>query len=893
MEQTVELRPKKELYWQTFLLALGVAALVFLPFVIRDRGYFLFYGDFNVQQIPFYQMCHAAVRNGDIFWNWNTDLGVNFIGSYSFYLLGSPFFWITLLFPNAAVPYLMAPLLVLKFGLAAFTSYFYIRRFTHTPKTAMLAALLYAFSGFSVYNVFFNHFHEAIIFFPLLLLGLEMFITENRKGVFALCVFICALSNYFFFFGMVVFTIIYWIVRTCGKCYKQTIPRFLLMLFEAVLGVAMAAIILLPSFYAVMQNSRVSSISYGWNAIMYGKEQIYLNILQCFFFPPDIPARPIFFPGADVKWSSLGGWLPLFSMTGVIAFMQAKKGHWAKRMICISAFMALVPILNSAFYMFNSAYYARWFYMPILIMCVATALAIDDRSVEWNSAFRWTFIITFVTTVVIGFFPSEVVDGKVTKWGLFTEPENPTYTKRFWVTCAIALLSLVILKALLSILRERRTQFLNAAVGFVCVMAVVYSMFFIGCGKQHSHTQAVMIDQLIEGELDLGQDEETFRIDVYDGVDNTGMFLDLYSINAFHSIVPGSVTEFYNYVGEERSVASRPTTDTPAIRSLLSVKYLLNDTLTGESFENEAGEPKMQNFSYYKTENNFRIYTNDNYIPLGFAYDYYMTKEQCERFGESYRDDMMLKALLLDAEQIEKYQNVLTCVDTSEAFNNIYREDGEQDYSLDGYYFSPETVQADCAHLRQNAAYNFKRNNRGFTCTIDLDKKNLVFFSVPYESGWTAYVNGNPAEIEKVNVGFMAVMADAGVNEIEFVYTTPGLMGGVYITVAAFVLFALYLAAAYFYGKKKPYRPEYPEGEALRALWGSYDKADAEAQELEELQEDLYFGTGTETAEPEGEEFSLKYRTHLGGFQIDDSFLTDPEPEPEKDPPEEQEQEDE
>ena len=299
----------------------------------------------------------------------------------------------------------------------------------------------------------------------------------------------------------------------------------------------------------------------------------------------------------------------------------------------------------------------------------------------------------------------------------------------------------------------------------------------------------------------------------------------------------------------------------------------------------------MQNFSYYKTENNFRIYTNDNYIPLGFAYDYYMTQEQCERFGESYRDDMMLKALLLDEEQIEKYQNVLTCVDTSEAFNNIYREDGEQDYSLEGYYFSPETVQTDCAHLRQNASYNFKRNNRGFTCTIDLDKKNLVFFSVPYEDGWTAYVNGKPAEIEKVNVGFMAVMADAGVNEIEFVYTTPGLMGGVYITVAAFVLFALYLAAAYFYDKKKPYRPEYPEGEALRALWDSYDKADAEAQELEELQEDLYFGTDTETAEPEGEEFSLKYRTHLGGFQIDDSFLTDPEPEPEKDPPEEQEDE--
>ncbi len=877
MERTVTLKPGKELHLQTLLTALGLATLIFLPFCLGDKGYFLFYGDFNVQQIPFYQMCHNAVRNGDIFWNWDTDLGVNFIGSYSFYLLGSPFFWITLLFPNAVVPYLMAPLLVLKFGLAAFTAYFYIRRFTHAPKTAMLASILYAFSGFSVYNVFFNHFHEAIIFFPLLLLGLELFITEHRKGVFAICVFISALSNYFFFFGMVVFTVIYWIVRTCGKCYKQSVGRFLLMLFEAIIGVALAAVILLPSFYAVIQNSRVSSISYGWDALMYGKEQIYLNIIQCFFFPPDIPARPVFFTGADVKWSSLGGWLPLFGMTGVIAFLQAKKGHWIRRIICISAFMALVPILNSSFYMFNSAYYARWFYMPILIMCVATAMAIDDRSVEWNSAFRWSFIITFVTSAVIGLFPGKVENGKVTQWGIFTDPADRTYLIRFWTTCAIALLGLIILKNLLTALRERRGQFLNAAISVTCVVAVVYSVFFIACGKQHSHTNAVMIDQLIEGELDLGQDEETFRIDVFDGVDNTGMFLDLYSINAFHSIVPGSVTEFYNYVGEERSVASRPTTDTPALRSLLSVKYLLKNTLTGDDFEDEDGNVKMTGFSYYKTENNFKIYRNDNYIPMGFAYDYYMTRELCERFGEEYRDDMMLKALLLDEKQIEKYKDILTPVDESEEFVRIYMNDGEQDYSVGGYYFGDDTVREDCATLAQGAAYDFVKSNSGFNCTIDLNEKNLVFFSVPYEEGWTAYVNGEPAEIEKVNVGFMAVLADAGVNEIKFVYKTPGLIIGLYISAAAAVVFLLYLLIAFIYDKKKAVVPVYPEGAALKAQWDEYDRVDAELQALEEMQEDFYFGENTAQSMEDSEEFSLKYRTHLGGFKIDDSFLKDEE----------------
>ncbi|MBQ5810339.1 MAG: YfhO family protein, partial [Clostridia bacterium] len=116
---------KKELHWATFFLALGVSLAFFVPFIILDKGYFLFYGDFNVQQVPFYQMCHRAVREGAVLWNWDTDLGVNFIGSYSFYLLGSPFFWLTLPFPTDFVPHLMGPLLILKFALSAFTAYFY------------------------------------------------------------------------------------------------------------------------------------------------------------------------------------------------------------------------------------------------------------------------------------------------------------------------------------------------------------------------------------------------------------------------------------------------------------------------------------------------------------------------------------------------------------------------------------------------------------------------------------------------------------------------------------------------------------------------------------------------------------------------------------------------
>ena len=99
---------------RAFCLAFLTACIVFVPFMIFDGGYFLFYGDFNVQQVPFYQMLHDAIRSGNWGWSWTTDLGANQVGSYTFYNLTSPFFWLTIPFPNDWVPFLMAPLLILK-----------------------------------------------------------------------------------------------------------------------------------------------------------------------------------------------------------------------------------------------------------------------------------------------------------------------------------------------------------------------------------------------------------------------------------------------------------------------------------------------------------------------------------------------------------------------------------------------------------------------------------------------------------------------------------------------------------------------------------------------------------------------------------------------------------
>ncbi|MBQ9794346.1 MAG: hypothetical protein IJW34_05320, partial [Clostridia bacterium] len=86
-------------YRKTFLYSAVLACCITIPFIIWEwvrtgHGIYLYYGDYNAQQIAFYKHCVEMVRSGDFGWDWFTDMGSNFVGSYSYYMLGSPFFWV-------------------------------------------------------------------------------------------------------------------------------------------------------------------------------------------------------------------------------------------------------------------------------------------------------------------------------------------------------------------------------------------------------------------------------------------------------------------------------------------------------------------------------------------------------------------------------------------------------------------------------------------------------------------------------------------------------------------------------------------------------------------------------------------------------------------------------
>ncbi|MFV0400200.1 MAG: YfhO family protein [Oscillospiraceae bacterium] len=811
MQHTLSRRPyepQRSLHKKAFLLALGIAAIIFLPFVIMDKGMFIYFGDFNVQQIPFYKLAHEAVRSGDIFWNWYTDLGSNFVGSYSFYLLFSPFFWLTLPFPTEALPYLMAPLLVLKTACAALTSYLFLERFVKDKNYAVIGSLLYAFSGWMSFNIFFNHFHDVAVFFPLLLLGLEQLITEDKRGVFAIAVAINAAVNYWFFIGEVVFVILYVVVRSYSKGWRMTWKRFGFLAMEAVLGVLMAAVALLPSVLALLGNPRTDAnrLLYGWGFWIYWHDsesyaERLFAIIQSWFFPPEVVSRPNFFPNHGAKWGSLSAWLPMVSMSGVIAYFSSRKNDWVKKLLALCAVMALIPGLNSLFILLNNSYYARWFYMPVLFMAMATVRAIEDSDRDQKSfraGLKWTAIVCTVFAVACGLTP-DLVDGE---WRIGLADNLP----QMWVWYGLAILG-VLLTFIVVVRCRNNKNFQRILTASLSVFIIGFTVFYMANGKNSPERSAVVRETAIQGRYKLHLPDEPFgRADAYDDMDNLLMFWHLPNIQAFHSIVPVSIMEFYPDVGVKRDVGSRPEADYYAIRSLLSTRWLFIS-------QDKKEQSPMPGWSLYDQQLGYNIYDNDNFIPMGFTYDYYVTDEQFLQVSKKLRGNLLLRAIHLDEEGIERNRDILQNLPDME----------EQD-------FSEFSFERDVEDRNAMVAYDFAIDNLGFSAKTAFPEEELVFFSVPWEGGWSATVNSEPAVIERVNIGFMAVRVPAGEVEIRFNYMTPGLLIGLAVTGGAVVIFVLYILLMRRGAKKrnaqvkreKSVQQSLADGETVRLSWDEY-----------------------------------------------------------------------
>ncbi|MCR4764142.1 MAG: YfhO family protein [Lachnospiraceae bacterium] len=773
-----------------FSLGFILYFLCVLPIILHHGGMFFYYGDYNVQQVPFYLLAHRAVREGRLFWNWNLDLGGSMIGDFAFYLWGSPFFWITIPFPDSAIPYLMPFLMALKFATAALTAALYMRRYIKGTLPLVTGALLYAFSGFQACNIVFQHFSDVTAFFPLLLLTFDelMAVDDHRteqeftlSGArffrFALTVTFMSIVNYYFFFGQVLFLLLYFCVRYIKGNSVTAVRRMLIRAMAGgVLGVLLGAFFLVQAFFGVTGNTRISDVLTGYNLLIYESMKLPYAIVKSLTMIPDIIGKGTLFYTDAIRNASLAAYLPLFGISGVAAFFFEHKKHpdWRKTLLMLCALIAFVPFFNAAFSLFNSQYYARWFYMPVFFMALITAQQVErGKYADWKLG-SMVVVGLFLFMLTVALLPSKDAEGNIRYLNMTDNSDL------FWRQVKGTAVMIIMLILVVNFLHGRKLRIFSFFAATVISCVITTSVVLTnGASLINDFGMTEWKKQMIDTRPELETEESGFfRVETDSTSTNYEMSWGIPTIHCFLSTVPAQIFQFYNgAAGITRSVESNVPLSRPGLRAILSARYYLENAVINTDGEFGQGRG-VEGYDYVDDQNDFTIYENSNYIPMGFAFRYYVRESDFDQVNKADADGALVRAIILPDDVADQYDGILKELSADETVRPLT----DEDFSMA------------CLERRQSACTVFQPDTKGFTAvTSELLTDNLVFFSVPAARGFHAQVDGEPVSIVRADYGLMAIPVPAGVHEIRVTYDPPGALPGILFTIVGIVCVVLYL----------------------------------------------------------------------------------------------------
>lgn len=721
----------------TGLLCFFLAFLSFIFFIVQGDGFFIVRDDFNEQQIPFTIGLHNSILDSGLSgFSWCVDLGTSTIQAYSFYELGSPFFWLSMLFPAHIFPYIVAWIFMLKYCLAGVFSYLFLRRFTKDSKWAVIGAVLYAFSGFSTLNMMYYHFHDVIALFPLLLIGLERFIEKKDCRLFIFAIFINAFLNYFFFIGEVIFMVVYYLFRFASKDYKKMVREVGGSIGCGVLGVGMAAVLFIPSILYITHSSR-SSANFSLEVIFNNLRYLLFNLKGLIIPAESMPDMSAVFPS---KFYSTAAYLPMVGLVFVLAYIIKNK-NWLSRLLILCLVAAFWPLIGSAFFLYLDPQ-NRWWHAFVLMMSLATCLVLEELS-EYKKQVKISVLINAALIALLF----------VTVWFIFKDPEgvSTVYSpKRFIMYTGIALLGVA------------ATLVLNKVKGYkgfligICGFAVVTTAITMYVYRANGKTVEIYKEQFnVATQVEIPDDQ--YRLN--NGSNVFSMTNNVSGFSLFTSTDSIGISKFEALFDYIDAVNGLNKNDYDGLAALLGGKYYITTEPDGNDIVTEY---ESNGVTYYLLETKA--------CPIGYAVDSYITESELKSVRVEYRALALLQAAVVDDELAD-----------SPVLKNLRHADVDQmsfDISINDY----------CDAAVANGVSDFYKDGYGFSCTSNYDEDTTVYFSVPYDSGWEAKIDGQKTDIIESG-GMMIINVPAGHHAIECSYVTPGYSIGLIISIISLLLY--------------------------------------------------------------------------------------------------------
>ena len=167
--------------------------------------------DMQAQYVYYFEALRRLLTEGGSWlYSWERTLGGEFMGIVAYYV-ASPFNLMVVLFPKDMIPDAIMFIQLTKIGAMGVTFAYYLRRTRQTSDMISVSfGTMYALSAYAVVHLCNIMWLDAMVFLPLLVLGIEAMIRQRRFILYTVSLVLIFCSNYYIGYMCAIFTLVYY-----------------------------------------------------------------------------------------------------------------------------------------------------------------------------------------------------------------------------------------------------------------------------------------------------------------------------------------------------------------------------------------------------------------------------------------------------------------------------------------------------------------------------------------------------------------------------------------------------------------------------------------------------------------------------------------------------------
>lgn len=721
-------------------------------------------------------------------------------------------------------------LIAIKAILASTTICYYL---TKNIKNSILSIPISISYGFSSYYIAYHWnimWLDGMIFLPLIILGLEKIIKENKSLLYIITLSISIFSNYYIGYMICIFTFIYFQFYYLLN-YKFNIKDFLIKfknyILYSIISIGIISIVVIPIYFSL---SSISATKDTFPSIFETEFNIINFILNNFSL-----SKPTALISENIPLPNTSSSLLIFILIPLFFINKNinKKEKILYALLLLTLFLCMhntfINFIWHGFHFPNDLPYRQSFIYIFITIIIAYKSLINIKYINTKK-----LLITLTVFILL------IILSKIIK---FDNLQN----KVLIINTILLIIYFTIL--IINIKNKKYTQFaLITIVAIETCISCVYNIKPDHNGKDLDNS--IKNYQYIKNILP--QENEFYRIEkINRDTYNDPALNNYYGISVFSSMTYEDISKIQRKLGNGSNNINSYyyNLQTPIYNSMFNIKYLVGKFNYNKSFYKENKNEGIKEYKYplsiaYKVNNNIKNWdtssnnpftVQESFIKESTGFDnmfnklninfkdivpeitnngYFINSRICsinlenDRNGDVYLyiDSNNLSSILVNGESyfIATNEPYIINLGYFSKYDDInvtmyfsYGDTSYNEFNIYAYSFNENNFKKAYNSLNDEILNisSFKENHiKGY---INLKESGVIFTSIPYDNSWKIKVDNKYIDFYKIGESYIGFNLNEGYHNIEFIYKTKGLKTGAIISTISLI------STIYLYIKKK------------------------------------------------------------------------------------------